>query len=77
MAMEAYGILDDIECNGTFFTLNGNNKDMVAISDKTYNHLRHLLQLVERAHSEQKIEWFDYGEIPYYSLSPILREFNK
>lgn len=76
MAMEAYDILDDISSNGTFFTLK-NGKDMFAIDDKTYNHLLHLLKLVERAHSEQKLEWFDYGEIPYFSVVPILKEFNK
>jgi hypothetical protein len=76
MAMEAYDILDDISSNGTFFTLK-NGKDMVAIDEKTYNHLLHLLKLVERAHSEQKLEWFDYGEIPYFSVVPIMKEFNK
>jgi hypothetical protein len=75
MAMEAYDILDDIS-GGVFFTLK-NGKDMVAIDEKTYNHLLHLLKLVERAHSEQKLEWFDYGEIPYFSVVPIMKEFNK
>ena len=75
MAMEAYDILDDID-GGVFFTLK-NGKDMVAIDEKTYNHLLHLLKLVERAHSEQKLEWFDYGEIPYFSVVPIMKEFNK
>ena len=50
---------------------------MVAIDEKTYNKLLHLLRLVERAHSEQKLEWFDYGEIPYFSVVPIMKEFNK
>lgn len=75
MAMEAYDILDDIS-GSVFFTLK-NGKDMVAIDEKTYNHLLHLLKLVERAHSEQKLEWFDYGEIPYFSVVPIMKEFNK
>lgn len=75
MAMEAYNILDDIS-GSVFFTLK-NGKDMVAIDEKTYNHLLHLLKLVERAHSEQKLEWFDYGDIPYFSVVPILKEFNK
>ena len=75
MAMEAYDILDDID-GGVFFTLK-NGKDMVAIDEKTYNKLLHLLRLVERAHSEQKLEWFDYGEIPYFSVVPIMKEFNK
>lgn len=76
MAMEAYDILDEIISNGTFFTLKG-GFDMVAIDAKTYIHLLHLLKLVERAHSEQKLEWFDYGEVPYFSVVPILKEFNK
>lgn len=75
MAMEAYDILDDIS-GSVFFTLK-NGKEMVAIDEKTYNHLLHLLKLVERAHSEQKLEWFDYGEIPYFSVVPIMKEFNK
>jgi hypothetical protein len=75
MAMEAYDILDDIS-GSVFFTLK-NGKEMVAIDEKTYDKLFHLLRLVERAHSEQKLEWFDYEEIPYFSVGPILKEFNK
>lgn len=79
IAMEAYEILDDINCNAVFSTIkNGNKeKDVVTIGETTYEKLLHLLRLIERAHVEQDLKWFDYGQIPDFSLSMILKEFNK
>ena len=51
MAMEAYDILDDIS-GSVFFTLK-NGKDMVAIDEKTYNHLLHFLKEVVYKHMNQ------------------------
>jgi len=79
MAMEAYDILDDINCNAVFLTIKNANKekDVVTMGETTYEKLLHLLKLIERAHTEQDLKWFDYGEIPCFSVAPIMKEFNK
>lgn len=76
MAMEAFDILDNIGDAPATVTIRSGCK-LVAIEEKTYNQLLHLLRLIERAHSEQELKWFEYGEIPYFSVVPILKEFNK
>lgn len=76
MAMEAFDILDEIGGAPTIVTIRSGHQ-LVALEEKTYNQLLHLLRLIERAHSEQELKWFEHGEIPCFSVAPILKEFNK